>query len=236
MSQPDSSYIRNMFDRLAPRYDLFNHLTSAFLATGWRARTLDAVKPGMKVLDLGCGTGDLSLDAVRMVGEGGEVIGLDFSSNMLAFAGKRYERLDKKGAGRLRFLHKKAEELPTGEAPFDIVVSGFVLRNIYENIDAILEGVKASLKPGGRIRFLDITKPRNKALLFFWKIYMHTVVAFYGKLLFGKDYPAFYLTQSAERFLDKEGFSKKLAAHGFRDVNTKEFMGGVVTLYDAEKP
>ena len=83
-----------MFNNLAGRYDLFNHLTSMGLATHWRKKTLKSLEPGMRVLDLGCGTGDLALDAIKKIGPSGEVIGLDFSENMLAFAQKRYKKLE----------------------------------------------------------------------------------------------------------------------------------------------
>ena len=233
--KPDSQYIQTMFNRLAGRYDLFNHLTSLGLATRWRRQTLEPLKPGMRVLDLGCGTGDLALDAIRKIGFSGEVVGLDFSERMLLFAKKRYDKLGLTGDHRFRLVLKKAEELPIEPEPYDLVVSGFVLRNLYENIDPILTGVYQTLKPGGTISFLDITEPENFLVRGLWRFYMNTVVAFYGKLLFGKDYPAFYLTDSAKRFLRAADFTEKLRAKGFKDVRARSFMFGTVTLYQASK-
>ena len=231
---PDSATIQNMFNRLARRYDLFNELTSLGMARGWRKETLRPVREAMRVLDLGCGTGDLAIGAAKGVGPSGEVVGLDFSPEMLSFARKRVEkwRLN----GRVRFVEAKAEDLPLENRPFDLVVSGFVLRNLYKNIDGILRGVFQSLRPGGRISFLDITEPARPLLLFLWRAYMNSVVVFYGKILFGKDYPAFYLTESAERFLKAKEFVKKLEETGFREVRVRSFMLGTISLYQAVRP
>lgn len=224
-----------MFDRLAPRYDIFNHLTSLGMATSWRKETLRDVSNGMKVLDLGCGTGDLSLGALQKIGDSGEVTGLDFSPQMLAIAKTRCAKAGFNGRHGLKFIEASAEALPVEPGLYDLIVSGFVLRNLYENIDAILRGVHASLKNGGKISFLDITDPENRTVGVLWKAYMNSVVAFYGKILFGKDYPVFYLTQSAERFLKAKDFVKKLGETGFVEIETQSFMFGTVTLYRARK-
>ena len=232
---PDSAYIQSMFNQLAGRYDLFNHLVSFGMASLWRTKTLEPLRPGMRMLDLGCGTGDLALEAFRKYGSGVEIVGVDFSARMLDFARRRAEKLGVNGQGSLRFVLKKAEELPIENEPYDLVVSGFVLRNLYENIDSILKGVRRSLKEGGAVSFLDITEPENSALRFFWKIYMNTLGALYGKILFGRDYPVFYLTESARRFPRAKDFAKKLEISGFLEVRAKPFMFGIVTLYRAVK-
>ncbi|MBI4432360.1 MAG: ubiquinone/menaquinone biosynthesis methyltransferase [Candidatus Omnitrophica bacterium] len=232
---PDSATIRTMFDRLAERYDLFNHLTSLGMATGWRRETLKPVRPGMRVLDLGCGTGDLMLEAIPLAGLEGEVVGLDFSPNMLAVARRRVEQMEPNEYAPVRFVEDKAENLPIEDKPYDVVVSGFVLRNLYENIDKVLEGVFRSLKTGGQVSFLDITEPDQKGWLLLWQTYMNTMVALYGKLLFGKDYPAFYLTESARRFLKAGEFVQKLKETGFQNIRVKSFMFGAVRLYQAKK-
>ena len=234
--KPDSDYIQNMFNRLAVRYDLFNHLTSFGLASFWRREALAPLRPGMRVLDLGCGTGDLALGAVRRLNGSGEVVGLDFSEKMLFFAQKRYEKTGLNGHHKIRWALKKAEDLPIESEPYDLVVSGFVLRNLYQNIDLILKGVYRSLKPGGKISFLDITEPQKKWVGALWKFYMTTFTALYGRVLFGKDYPMFYLTESAKRFLNAAEFSRKLGETGFQDVRTRSHLFGVITIYQARKP
>ena len=229
---PDQKTIQGMFDRLSGRYDLFNRLTSLGLDALWRQKALSVVKPGMRVLDLGCGTGDLTLAAAKRLRGRGEAIGLDFSQNMLALAQKRAENqgLD------IRFERRSAEEIPFEPKPYDAVVSGFVLRNIYENIDPILRGVYDSLRHGGAISFLDFTEPPGKTRKKFWQWYMNHIVAFYGRTLFGKDYPEFYMTDSAARFLKAPEFVKKLQTAGFENITTKKFMMGIIVLYQGNKP
>ena len=233
MDRPSQDQIRGMFDHLAGRYDLFNHFTSFGLAGRWRAQALQPLKPGMRVLDMGCGTGDLCLGAARRVGAGGEVVGLDFSEAMLTVARRR---LEKEGpAAHVSFVREKAESLPIGERPYDMVVSAFVLRNLYENIRPILSGVLRSLKGGGRISFVDMTEPENAGWRFCWKAYMNSVPAFYGRMLFGRDYPRLYITESARRFLRASEFVRLLEETGFKDVRVRSFMAGMVSLYQAAK-
>lgn len=234
---PDSVQIRRMFDALAPRYDLFNHLMSFGLASGWRRRALEGLKPGMRVLDVGCGTGDLSLEAARMLEGAGEVTAIDFSEKMLDFARRREAGQVSSGQKRapIRWVLKKAEELPIDEGSFDLVVSGFVLRNVYENTDRILRGARDSLKTGGRISLLDFTEPPNGVMKDVWRFYMNTVAAFYGRILFGKDYPEFYLTESADRFSKPSEFERRMREAGFKEVGTSLMMFGVIVLYQGVK-
>ncbi|MBI2095523.1 MAG: ubiquinone/menaquinone biosynthesis methyltransferase [Candidatus Omnitrophica bacterium] len=222
-----------MFDRLAGRYDLFNHFTSFGLAGRWRALALGPLRAGMRVLDLGCGTGDLCLGAARRVGVSGEVVGLDFSEAMLAVARRRLEK--ERPVARVSFVREKAESLPIEEDPYDMVVSAFVLRNLYENTRPILSGVLRSLKEGGGVSFVDMTEPENAWWRFCWRAYMNSVPALYGRALFGKDYPSSYITDSAKRFLRAAKFAKLLEEMGFKNVRVRSFMGGMVSLYQAVK-
>ncbi len=232
---PNTQFIMAMFDRLACRYDLFNHLTSMGMAAIWRKKTLQALAPGMSVLDLGCGTGDLTLGAVRRVGATGSVTGIDFSRNMLEMAARRYEKIKNINTAPAHFVAMRAEELPLKSEAFDAVVSGFVLRNIYENIDVILKGVRGSLIDGGMIRFLDITEPSSGIIRNLWSFYMQSATAFYGRILFGKDYPVSYLVDSAKRFLKPGAFTEKLSEHGFKEIEKRSFLFGIITLYSARK-
>ncbi len=234
---PESAQIRRMFDTLAPRYDIFNQLMAMGLARSWRSKALSVLRPGMKVLDLGCGTGDLSIQAAAVLGKDGEVTAIDFSEKMIEFGKRRLEKALSSGVRHapVRFILKKAEELPMEEGYYDLVVSGFVLRNIYENIGSILQGVRRSLKEGGRISFLDLTEPANPLIRALWWLYMNTVAALYGKVLFGGDYPVLYLTESANRFLKPRDFRERLKAAGFKEIETRTLMLGTIVLYQAVK-
>ena len=233
---PDAAYIRGMFDRMAARYDTFTALTGFGQAGRWRARTLEPLRPGMRVLDLGCGTGDLALDALRRVGPSGEVVGLDFSEPMLGVLERKYRCRPSAGLGTLTMVQGRAEDLPLDRRPFDVVVSGFVLRNLYAQIGPILEGVRRSLRPGGQFRCLDLTEPAHPLLRGVFRGYMLSLVGLYGAMLFGKDYPIPYLPDSARRFFKAQEFAETLARAGFTHISARSFFFGAVTLYHAVNP
>ena len=231
--QPDADYIRTMFDRMARRYDTFTFWMSFGGAARMRAEALKDLRAGERVLDIACGTGDLALDASRRVGASGRVTGLDFSSGMLEVAELRRTKLGARCAAPIEWACRGAETLPIERVEkFDRVVSGFALRGLYANIDRILDGIRASLKPGGRIALLDLTEPRNAFLKALYKTFFFSYVAFLGAVLFGKDYPVAYLPDSSSRFFKAADFTEKLKAHGFRDVTMRSFVFGAVTLYE----
>ncbi len=233
--KPEPARIRQMFDNLAWRYDLFNSLVSMGMDKSWRRKALEDIPQGFRVLDLGCGTGDLSLEAAKKLGPAGEVVGLDFSSEMLAVAEKRYNALGRPLNGHFKLVQKSAEELPLSEKPFDLVLSGFVLRNLPQ-IDRVLAGVRDSLKNGGELRLLDFTEPSGNFSKGFFKFYMNTAGTIFGRLLFGKDFPAGYMAESAERFAKPAEFVEKLKNAGFEDATAERFWFGSVVLYRARKP
>ena len=225
-----------MFDHLSGRYDLFCLLTSMGQDARWRRIALEPLREGMRMLDLGCGTGDLSLSAAsRFPNHPAQVVGIDFSQKMLDRAQERLKARPALKTADVKFLRRSAEDLPMEREYYDLVVSGFVLRNIYENIDYILRGIYDSLKPDGSISFLDITEPSNPVKRKLWRAYLFTVVAFYGKILFGGAYPVAYLPDSAQRFVKPPDFMKKLEAAGFKKIKTRFFMLGSIVLYQAQK-
>lgn len=231
----DNASIRSMFDRIARRYDLFNRLTSMGMDGRWRARALEAVRPGMSVLDLGCGTGDLTLAAALRAGAAGHVTGLDLSPSMLEIARRRAERPHPERAP-IRLVEGRAEDVAAHGRVYDAVVSGFVLRNIRASMDEVLAGLRAALKPGAPVRLLDFTEPAGALRRSLWRTYMDRVVPLYGRLLFGRDYPDGYLSGSAASFDKPERFAARLASAGYERVSYRLFMMGSIVLYTAYAP
>jgi demethylmenaquinone methyltransferase / 2-methoxy-6-polyprenyl-1,4-benzoquinol methylase len=231
-----STDIRGMFDNLAFRYDLFNNLVSLGLHNSWRSKVLRDIPRAARILDVGCGTGDLSLGAARKLGPEGEVVGLDFSSEMLAVAKRRYEAMGMPLNGRFKLLQKGAEELPIGACDFDLVLSGFVLRNLRKVIHKALQGMYDSLKPGGEARLLDFTEPANAQMAALFRGWMNGAGAVCGKVLFGAKFPAGYMAESARDFAKPDEFVEMLRKTGFESISAQRMFFGSVVLYKARKP
>ena len=230
----DAASIRSMFDALAERYDLFNRLVSLGMDRRWRRRTVRDIRPGMRVLDVGTGTGDLAFEALRKLGGQGEVVGLDFSAAMLRLAEEKKRRLGL--PGKIRWVERPAWDIPFEDEPYDIAISGFVLRNLWSDIDRVLAGIFRSLRQGGLIRLLDITEPDDAWRRWMNQAYFRTVVRLWSMLLFGDFHPVDYLEDSIARFPRAREFRARLASHGFRDLGLRRFLGGTITLYEGVKP
>ncbi len=232
---PDDRYIRKMFDHMARRYDIFTKLIGLGQDQRLRQKALADLKKGMRVLDLACGTGDLAILAAERLGTDGDITGLDFSSGMIEYARERCRRIATPAAGRIHWMCAKAEELPLDGPKYDLIVSGYALRNFYENIEAILLRAREGLAEDGRIAFLDLTEPVNPFLRAVYRFYMFVFVGIYGTLLFGKEYPIPYLPKSAARFFKANEFVEQLHKAGFREVTKQSFMLGATTLYRARR-
>lgn len=233
---PKPAEVQELFDKLAFRYDLFNRLVSFGMDKSWRSKALEQIPQGARVLDVGCGTGDLSLGAAQRAGVLGQVVGLDFSPQMLSVARRRYEASGAPLNGHFKLIQKGAEELPLDEKPFDLVLSGFVLRNLYDRIDRVLEGILRSLKKGGQARLLDFTEPASPLMVGLFRFHMNTFGNLCGRLLFGKEFPAGYMAESARRFPKPQEFVVKMRDAGFKEVRAERFFMGAVVLYTGRKP
>jgi demethylmenaquinone methyltransferase/2-methoxy-6-polyprenyl-1,4-benzoquinol methylase len=227
-----------MFNGMAARYGFFTRLIGFGQDQRLRREALKSLQPGMRVLDVGCGTGDLVLEVAQCVGPTGLAVGLDLSSEMLRVAQARVERLQQGHPGRalIRFVPQPAEALPLPEPAFDAVVSAYVLRNLYANIDSILVGIRGSLKAGGMLSFLDLTEPTEPFLRLLFRLYFRYIVGLYGLILFGRKYPVPYLPDSAQRFYKAHEFVEALQRAGFIQISVRRFMLGAVVLYQARVP
>jgi len=233
MPLPQEPSIQSLFNQISPQYDRFNHISSLGRDVFWREQALKVIQPGMRVLDLGTGTGDLALGALGRIKGQGEVIGLDFSGRMLQLAEEK--RIQHGITGPIRWVQKSAEEIPFEEEPYDAVISGFVLRNLYSNIHSILEGVYRGLRRGGVISFVDLTEQENPCVRFFSRIYMKTLVQLWGRWFFGNSHPVHYLQGSMQRFFRAREFVDVLKRVGFEDIRTRSYWFGAVTQYTAWK-
>jgi demethylmenaquinone methyltransferase / 2-methoxy-6-polyprenyl-1,4-benzoquinol methylase len=207
-----------MFDRIAPLYDLMNRLMTAGLDQGWRRAAARAVvRPGDRVLDLCCGTGDLALAGQE---EGGDVTAVDFSAPMLARARSK--------SSEIVWLEADALHLPLADASFDAVTIGFGLRNVASAEQGLAE-MRRVLTPGGRLAVLDVTRPRG-LLAPFYKVWFDALIPAVGKLLPGG--AAFtYLPASVRRFPEPRELARLMDEAGFEQIRWRLFAGGIVALH-----
>jgi demethylmenaquinone methyltransferase/2-methoxy-6-polyprenyl-1,4-benzoquinol methylase len=213
--------VRSMFDRIAPVYDVMNRLMTAGLDQRWRRLAARAVvRPGERVLDACCGTGDLAIAAAR---EGGVVTGLDFSERML-------ERARRK-APHLEWVRGDALALPFEDGAFDAATVGFGVRNL-DDLEGGLRELARVLKPGGRLAVLEITRPRGLLRPFF-RFWFDGVVPVLGKVLPGGAAYT-YLPASVRRFPGPEDLGALMEGAGFRAVRWQTLAGGIVALHVGE--
>ncbi len=215
--------VRGMFDRIAPVYDVMNHLMTAGLDRRWRRLAVRAVVwPGDRVLDACCGTGDLAIEAER---RGGRVVGLDFSARML-------ERARPK-SGTIEWVQGDALDLPFDDATFDAATVGFGVRNL-RDLGLGLSELARVLRPGGHVAVLEITRPQG-ILRPFFRVWFEVLVPLAGRILpGGKAYT--YLPASVRRFPGPEHLSALLESAGFENVTFQLLGGGSVALHTGARP
>jgi demethylmenaquinone methyltransferase / 2-methoxy-6-polyprenyl-1,4-benzoquinol methylase len=214
--------VQRMFDRIAPVYDVMNRVMTGGLDRRWRRITVEqAVREGDRVLDACCGTGDLAI-AARRAGAA-EVIGLDFSEEMLERARHKAPELD--------WVQGDALALPFADGSFDAATVGFGIRNV-DDLEAGLRELRRVLRPGGRVAILEITTPVG-ALAVFYGFWFDRVIPLLGKVLPGGSAYT-YLPASVRRFPRPEALADLLAANGFGAVRFRRFAGGIVALHVGE--
>lgn len=216
--------IQAMFRRIAPRYDLMNRLITGGQDTGWRRQVihLAGVTGGGKILDLGAGTGDLTREALRQA-PGSHPICADFTLGMIQ-AGKRLP------GPELTWTCADALALPFPDATFDVVVSGFLLRNVVDLPRALSEQFRV-LKAGGRMVSLDTTRPQPSLFGPLIGFHMHQVIPFLGSLLTGSRDAYTYLPDTSERFLLAENLQAQLDAAGFCETGFRRLMFRTVAIH-----
>ena len=208
--------VRDMFDAIAPRYDLVNRVMTFGLDVRWRRRAVRelALPAGATVADIACGTGDLCRDlhAARL-----RPVGVDFSFGMLAHA-----------RTTAPLVHADALRMPFADASVDGAVSGFALRN-FADLGACLDEIARIVKPGGRIALLDVAQPEHRLLRWGHSIYFGKVVPRIGGLL--SDPAAYrYLPRSVAYLPAPPALLDRVRAAGFDDVERRLLSGGITQL------
>jgi demethylmenaquinone methyltransferase / 2-methoxy-6-polyprenyl-1,4-benzoquinol methylase len=225
--------VREMFTSIAPRYDLLNHLLSFNVDRMWwrkTARRFATVlsRPEANVLDLCCGTGDMTFALLRQAGKAsGRILGTDFSHAMLQRAGA-------KSAGTsLRWVEADALRLPFPGEQFDLVTTAFGFRNLAD-YDAGLREIVRVLRPGGECGILDFGEPRGMVGKCY-RIYFKRVLPVIGTMISGVRGPYAYLPASVERFPEPAEMLERMRAAGFCEVSWTPYALGIAGLYWGKK-
>ncbi len=223
-----------MFDAIAKRYDLLNRLLSLGQDISWRNRLIKLLPQGeqLKVLDLASGTADVLIALAEADPRIYSGIGVDPAAKMLAIGQEKInaKNLEK----RLTLQLGDAQALPFLDESFDCVTISFGIRNIPDLRLALLEMFRVT-KKGGRVLILEFSKPSNPLLAAGHWFYLNTIVPLVGFLFSGNMKAYQYLNQTVQVFPYGERFCKILMQFGFVDIKAYPLMGGVATIYVANK-
>jgi demethylmenaquinone methyltransferase/2-methoxy-6-polyprenyl-1,4-benzoquinol methylase len=224
--------VQSMFDRIAGRYDLLNSLMTAGLHHVWRERAVDraGVSPGDSVLDVCCGTGDLSFELAQRVSPSGRVVGCDFSEPMLDLA---REKAAARNVESARFEWADALNLPYDDGRFDAVTVGFGIRNFADR-DRGLREMSRVLKPGGRLVILEFTEPRRPPFSTFYSLWFDRIVPLLGRLTPNPEAYS-YLAESVHGFPDPGGLAAKMDAAGLERIRWLLTAGGILAIHSGAR-
>jgi len=220
--------VGDLFATVAPRYDLINDLQSFGLHRYWKRRLvrLAAPQPGLRALDVCCGTGDV---AFALAQQGAEVTGLDFSEPMLAVARKRAERSPKSEVQSPTFLWGDAQQIPYPDESFDIVTVSYGLRNLSSWERGLGEMWRVA-RPGGRLLVLDFGKPDNTAWRALYFGYLRVCVPVFGRVFCGDGHTHAYILESLKHYPAQHGVAVKMGELGCRHAQIIPLLGGVMTI------
>lgn len=229
--QPKSKeqFVHQVFESIAPKYDFMNDLLSFRRHKAWRKFTMKAmnVRPGQSAIDVCCGTCDWTIQLAKASGTG-EIIGLDFSGNMLEVGSAKIREcgLD----GRIRLIRGNAMDLPFEDDRFDYATIGFALRNV-PDIRRVLKEMRRVVKPGGAVVSLELSKPTRQPLKSVYFFYFRKVLPLLGKLI-AKRYEQYkWLPESLESFPDYRELANIFEEVGLRDVRTYPLTGGIAAVH-----
>jgi demethylmenaquinone methyltransferase/2-methoxy-6-polyprenyl-1,4-benzoquinol methylase len=218
-----------MFDRIAGRYDVLNRILSFGTDIGWRRRAIAraGIGAGMRVLDVGAGTGDLSFAAAA---RGARVVAVDLSAGMLAVLARRATDAQR---SRIQPLVGTAESLPLPDASVDRIVSGFTVRNVGDLGRAFAE-FRRVLRPDGRVVILELSHPPSPFFARLYSFYFDRIAPVLAALL-GGDRDAYrYLPRSLRAFPDADRLAAMLRDAGFESVTYERLTLGIAAIHIAE--
>ena len=218
--------VREMFDRIAGRYELLNTIMTAGLHRLWNRKAVRAtgLRPGEQALDLACGTGSLTRDLAKRVGPAGYVLGIDFSPEMLRAAGSRPAPNIEYRLGDATYL----EGVPSGV--FDAATIAYGARNI-PDLDALFSEMARCVSPGGVVVCMEIAQPTNRFFAAFYGLWFDKIVPRLGARISGDAWAYSYLPESVKEFVAPGELSDIMERNGLQDVTWRRLAGGIITIH-----
>jgi demethylmenaquinone methyltransferase/2-methoxy-6-polyprenyl-1,4-benzoquinol methylase len=234
-SNMNSNPVGQMFDRIAPAYDILNHLFSFGWDFSWRRRLADTIVKNekLRVLDLATGTGGVLITLLRRNSNIAEAVGLDISENMLALCRRKIAR--HKLADRIKLVRADVTASGLGDESFNVVTMGFGIRNTPDAFKTLAE-IHRLLKGGGTALILEFSMLANRIIRGFYLFYLRFFVPLLGRLLSGDNHAYRYLDTSIENFHRSDDFCRLMQKAGFSNVNATPLTFGVACLYQANRP
>lgn len=225
--------IRDMFDAIAPRYDLLNRLLSFGIDRRWRRYAVGLLNlpAGGRVLDVATGTGDVALEVARRSPASVRLVGVDFTQGMLVHGLAKIARSPY--AGRIEMVNAPCEQLPFADDRFDAATIAFGIRNVVDRPAGLRELCRV-LRPGGRVVILEFSNPKSRLFKAVYDFYFHRVLPLIGGLISRRSAYQ-YLPDSVQAFPAREVFKEMMSAAGFRDVTHTDLTFGIATVYTGVK-
>lgn len=228
-----TSQVEAMFDNIAPTYDILNHRLSWDIDKGWRKKAIRQLEPfhPQRILDVATGTGDFAILAAKML-QPKELLGVDISEGMMMIGGQKVEK--EKLQHIVSFKKEDCLSLSFSDNSFDAITAAFGIRN-FQDLDKGLREMCRVLRSGGHLSIVELTTPVKFPMKQLFRVYSHTVLPIYGKLI-SRDSRAYeYLTATIEAFPQGEQMIQILKRAGFKEASFKRLTYGICTMYMATK-
>ena len=234
MQNRELPFIREMFDAIAPRYDLLNRLLSLRQDVIWRKKMVAALTlpADGRVLDVACGTGDVIMEIRRQKGLRPAVTGIDFSPGMLALAEQKTGLTSNSG---ISLAAGNALALPFRRATFDALTIAFGIRNIQDKAGA-LKAFWEVLAPGGMLAVLELATPGNRRMRDAYLAYFQKLLPLIGRLFSRHTFAYSYLPESVARFPEPAAFMAMMQAAGFTEIGCQRLTLGIANLFTGLRP
>jgi demethylmenaquinone methyltransferase/2-methoxy-6-polyprenyl-1,4-benzoquinol methylase len=225
--------VKEMFNRIAGSYDFLNHTLSLGIDKRWRRkalRILSSCSPD-SILDVATGTGDLAIEAGKIVGPR-KIVGIDIAEEMLVIGKKKISALGLDS--KIELIHGDAEHIPFNENSFDAVMVAFGVRN-FENLEKGLKEIRRVLKPQGYFMVLEFSMPSGFPVKQLYNFYFSVILPCIGKMISKDKWAYSYLPDSVKQFPEGKEFINLLETNGFKQPEAKRLSFGIATIYYGQK-